>query len=65
MKYSNYIRLRTYWDEEEENIYYARPLSEKLGPKEEARKSKDKKFSRENALFNLNFVLDCILRWHL
>ena len=62
MKYNNYIRLRTYWDEEEENISYPHPFWEEFGGGEESR---NKMFSRENALFNLSFVLDCILRWHL
>lgn len=64
LRYANYTRLRTYWDEEEENIYYARPLWKEFGGKED-KKRKDKRFTREKALLNLNFVLDCILRWHM
>ena len=64
LKYSKYISLSTNWDEEKENIYYPGSLLDVFGANNRYRELEKKKFSRENALFNLNFVLDCLINWH-
>ena len=60
----NKIAPHAIWDEEEEDIEYPKPLSMIVGV-ERVKELEKKMYSRENALFSLNFVLDCILRWHL
>lgn len=51
------------WDENEEVVMYPHPLSE-IGH-ERIEELEKKQFSRENSFFSLNFVLNCILCWHL
>jgi len=64
--YKKYTKFAPHarWNEDKEDVGYPRPLYEiaYVGGGEELEK---KVYSRENALFSLNFVLDCILRWHL
>lgn len=62
-KYKNFAPRAT-WDDEKENIRYPRSLSEVFRGKGTDELEKEK-YSRENAVFSLNFVLDCLLRWHL
>jgi hypothetical protein len=67
--YRNYWKYKKFaphaiWDEDEQNIRYPAPLSRILGGGR-GKESEKKMYSRENAFFSLNFVLDCILRWHL
>lgn len=56
-KYRKIAPLYTIWDEEEQNIGYPQPL---FGTDTE-----ENRYTRENALFCFNFVLECILRWRL
>lgn len=67
IKYEKYKRFstRTEYDYSEQNIKYPKSLLEAYGAESEVLDEKEKFFTRENALFNLNFVLDCILRWHM
>ena len=68
MRYAKYssFSTRTKWNFDEQTIEYPRPLVEALGGGEEKFLEKKKAFfTRENALFNLNFVIDCILRWQM
>ena len=68
----NYIDYKKYkkfspraeWHEREQNVRYPVPFWETYDS-EKAKELKEKMYSRENALFNLNFVLECILKWHL
>ena len=66
MDYKKYQKFAPHalWDEDEGNIGYSRSLSEIIG-KEENKELEKKMYSRKNAFFSLNFVLNCILCWHL
>lgn len=61
LKYIKYQKIApgARWDAHEETIYYPPSLLTVFGEEEE------RQYSREDSLFVLNFVLDCILRWHL
>lgn len=66
MEYQKYkeIAPKAYWDEKEGSITYPQPIWEIMDV-EGSEELEKKWFSCENAFFSLNFVLDCILRWHL
>lgn len=65
MEYKKYkkIALSATWNEEEQQIYYSQSIYEATG--EEESEELKSRYSHENAFFSLNFVLDCMLRWHL
>ncbi|MCW4015464.1 MAG: hypothetical protein NWF06_03760 [Candidatus Bathyarchaeota archaeon] len=66
LTYRKYKKIApsAYWDDEEENVKYARPIMAAFD-EEEGRKVELKMFSKEKALFTFNFVLNCILQWKL
>ena len=66
MKFEKYSMFSTgtFWDSNEQNIKYSETLAT-YGLREEVEESEEKFFTRENSFFSLNFVLDCILHWHM
>jgi len=52
-----------FWDAQEKRVRYSLTIGEVSKGKES--KPDPKLFSRENAFFDLNFALECILHWHL
>jgi len=69
INYRNYLKYREFepraiWDEDQQTVLYPHSLSEVFGTRKNI-ELETKRFSKQKALFCLNFVINCILSWKI
>jgi HEPN domain-containing protein len=71
VNFAEYIKYKknftySYWDEKEKTITYSQNVLELIGyDPEYINKQKKNQFSKQNAFFSVNFVINCALGLHL